>query len=132
MLLGEVPFANEPEFFDRFVATKAQSQSKIPKARPLILSIRTFELLVAILATKRYTLTQLIREWRTKGFGVTGEWDRFLEKVACPMADLPELPFLQRAARIVGHSAHPTWGASESWNAIVPRSIGRTVVDRQP
>jgi hypothetical protein len=86
---GEVPFANAPWYYGRYLFPKAEEKLEPPiypsdnmPETPLVLTLEGFERLIMLLCTNNVTLPTLIEEKNILGYGKTGEWDMYLGQLA--------------------------------------------------
>jgi hypothetical protein len=78
---GDIPFANAPWYFDRYLgpAAKASEEDRsLVSGRPVVISLRYLELLAAVMTLTRSSLPDLFNRREQLGYGATGDWDAFL------------------------------------------------------
>jgi len=99
---GEIPFANSEWYLNTFILARAESKLKQPiypspnmLRVPIVMSIATLELLVAILNSQTASLIDLCEEKDDLPYIKVGDWDTFLkEKLKSNEASLQPLHFI--------------------------------------
>jgi hypothetical protein len=95
---GDIPFANAPWYFDRYLGPAAKGSEedrKLVSGRPVVISLGCLELLATVMTLTRSSLPELFNRREQLGYGATGDWGAFLGGLARDVKQKHLLPHVQ-------------------------------------
>lgn len=86
-VFGEIPFANAPWYYDRFLRSAAELQLGTPLSEslqdaPIVLASPSLEYLVLAMHHQEANFSELRAHKKESGYGATGDWDTYLHERA--------------------------------------------------